>query len=193
MLTTKKTKFSLVSGMMTKVINFCSSTNKVGMGTIKHQVRNEKKEFKCPWALIQCQRHMLGINEGNQMRTQGGKFGNQVHFKQWHKKVHLAILDCGPLNTRNAWNPSAEAHSFCGRRSEQHEFCNCIAQTMCNCCNPTELDGEDAKPPALASTFEEESGHIVMLIWNSIGFQEAKKTSCCFFGDWPENHCWQMC
>ena len=95
-----------------KVVNFCSSVNEIGLGTIRRQVGSEKKEFPCPLALVQCQKNMFGIDKGDQMRAHNGGFSDHVHFKKWHEKVHLATLDCGLLNARIAWNMSADNRSF---------------------------------------------------------------------------------
>ena len=125
-----------------KVANFCSALNEIGTGTTRRQVGSKKREFKCPLTLIQHQRHMFGVNKGDQTQAQGGRFGNHAHFKKWHEKVCPTMLDCGPLNAHNAWNASAEQRLLQHKKLARHDFCSSIAQAMCNFKDNTSVGGE---------------------------------------------------
>ena len=90
-----------------KTVNFVSSFEDSGSGTVLRQVGSEKRELTCPVPLIRYQNNMGGVDNGDQMRFQFGGFANVTHFKKWYKKAGLAILDCMLLNSYIAWNLSA--------------------------------------------------------------------------------------
>lgn len=126
-----------------KVVQFVSSTNEGGLGKVKRQIGSQKVDFDCPNALIQYQKNMFGVDKGDQMRTHGAGFSNKVHFKKWYKRVYLAILDCGLLNTLVAWNLSAEDHTLRSRKTlRRHELYAYIAQSLCDYVDPKKAEEE---------------------------------------------------
>lgn len=115
-----------------KVVNFCSSLNDSGLDQVKRQVGSDKMTFDCPRVLIRYQQTMGAIDKGDQMRSHGGGFAARGHFKKWYKRVYLAIMDCGLLNSYLAWNLAAKdpqtRRRF--RRFERHVFFSCVAEEM---------------------------------------------------------------
>ena len=101
---------------------FCSTSSEIGTGTTKRHVGSKKKEFKCPLALTQHQRHMFGVD---QIRAQGGGFSDHVHFKKWHKKVHCSRVDGPTRNKLHICSPllHSRQESFPKCSSRQNAFC----------------------------------------------------------------------
>lgn len=125
-----------------KVVNFCSSANDIGIGTVKRRMGPTRNDFPCPISLIMYQKNMFGVDKGDQIRGQGAGFSNHVHFKKWYKGVFLGIVDCGLLNAYIAWNASA-ASSRLGRiRLQRHEFYSLVAQGLLDYVDPNEPDDE---------------------------------------------------
>lgn len=132
-----------------KVVQFASLTNEGGLGTVKRRIGSQRIDFACPHTLIQYQKNMFGVDKGDQMRLHGGGFSIKVHFKKWYKRVYLANLDCGLLNTLVAWNLSTEDRSMRSRKPlRRHELYAYIAQCLCNYEDPKRLEEEAEKGKA---------------------------------------------
>lgn len=127
-----------------KVVNFVSMLNDGGIGCVKCQVGNTKIELSCPNSLIAYQQKMGGVDKGDQMRGHMAGFSNKVHFKKWYKRVYLAILDCGLLNSFVAWNMSAEDRSNARFSLTRHAFYHYVAHKMCNYIDPVLLAEEES-------------------------------------------------
>ena len=82
------------------------------MGVVQRRVGKDLLDFQCPLALVHYQKNMFGINKGDQMQAHGARFSNHVHFKKWHKRVHLATLDCGLLNLLVVWNKTTKERAL---------------------------------------------------------------------------------
>ena len=113
-----------------KVVNFSTTLNEAGIGTVLRRVGSARPSFPCPLSLRMYQQNMFGVDKGDQMRCHGAGFSRRVHFKKWYKKVYLAILDCGLLNAYIAWNLSTEERSIRRAKLERHVFYAYIAQRM---------------------------------------------------------------
>ena len=117
-----------------KVVNFVSSYEDIGYGTVNRQIGSKKIEFNCPNILKMYQQTMGAIDRGDQMRVQGGGFATHVHFKKWYKRTYLAILDCMLLNAYIAWNLSTKPgpNRAPGRMElTRAKFYTIVAQEMC--------------------------------------------------------------
>jgi hypothetical protein len=131
-----------------KIVNFCSSANDIGLGTVKRCSGSTRDEYPCPIGLIMYQKNMFGVDKGDQMRDHGAGFSNHVHFKKWYKRVFLAILDCGLLNAYNAWNAAASSSRLGRRKLQRHEFYAIIAQSLLDFVDPNEEDNGGATKAA---------------------------------------------
>ena len=123
-----------------KVVNFVSSYEDVGSGTVRRQVGQNKEEFLCPVPLIRYQMTM-GVDNGGQMRLQFGGFGTRVKFKKWYKKAALGILDVMLLNSYIAWNLSSSDRPRAQRiKLTRFGYYTIVAQQMCEFVAPMEVD-----------------------------------------------------
>ena len=114
-----------------KVVNFVSTLNDGGLGTIRRRVHSEKKEFPCPIPLIHYQKHMFAVDKGDQMRMHQAGFCNEAHFKKWYKRIFLGVLDCGLLNGLIAWNLSCKTRSLKRNPLKRYQFHSYVAQALC--------------------------------------------------------------
>lgn len=138
-----------------KVVNFVSTVDDSGLTTVKRQSGATKLDVPCPIVLQQYQKNMFGVDKGDQMRAHGAGFSNRVHFKKWYKRVYLAILDCGLLNSLIAWNLPSEERSLNRKPMARHEFYSYVAQKMCTYADPnTEVAVDKVEKPK-ASFFHE--------------------------------------
>ena len=98
---------------------------------IQLQIGSVKKSFSCPSALVHYQRHMGGVDKGDQIRGHFGGFAAQSHFKKWYKKTLVAVLDCMLLNGWRLWNMSAP--KVIGRkRLLIYEFLQVVSHELLN-------------------------------------------------------------
>lgn len=156
-----------------KVVNFVSTLNDCGLGTVKRQVGSNKIELPCPNALIAYQQKMGGVDKGDQMRGHMAGFSNKVHFKKWYKRVYLAILDCGLLNAFVAWNMSAEDRATGRNVLSRHAFYHYVAKEMCHYIDPTTEEKEGSVIPPIQATRPSIEGH------NQIRSKPETKCSVC--------------
>jgi Transposase IS4 len=70
-----------------KVVNCVTSYLDFQVTMIQQQIGSVKKSFSCPSALVHYQRHMGGVDKGDQIRGHFGGFAAQSHFKKWYKKT----------------------------------------------------------------------------------------------------------
>jgi hypothetical protein len=75
-----------------------------GIGDVQRRVGRDKITVRCPNDIIQYQKHMGGVDRGDQHRVMGAGFANVAHFKKWYKKAFLGICDFSLLQAFTAWN-----------------------------------------------------------------------------------------
>ena len=75
-----------------------------GIGDVQRRVGRDKVTVRCPNDIIQYQKHMGGVDRGDQHRVVGAGFANVAHFKKWYKKAFLGICDFSLLQAFTAWN-----------------------------------------------------------------------------------------
>ena len=95
-----------------KTVNFVSSYEDCGSGTVLRQVGSQKVEFVCPVPLIRYQMNMGGVDNGDKMRFQFGGFATHSHFKKWYMKSGFAVIDYMLLNSYIVEPCSRQSSSF---------------------------------------------------------------------------------
>ena len=90
-----------------RVLQVVSTIMKKGVGTVQRRVGREKTDVRCPNDIIEYQKHMGGVDRGDQHRVVGAGFANVAHFKKWYKKAFLGICDFSLLQAFTVWNIGA--------------------------------------------------------------------------------------
>ena len=92
-----------------KVLQVVSTIMKKGIGKVERRVGKDKVSVDCPNDIIEYQKHMGGVDRGDQHRVMGAGFANVAHFKKWYKKAFLGICDFSFLQAFTAWNLGVKA------------------------------------------------------------------------------------
>ena len=120
-----------------KVVNFVSSEKNLKIGKVRRRQCNKLDKHTCPEVPVHCQQTMCGVDKGDRMRLHGGGFARKAHFKKWHKKAFLAVVDCMLLNSLVGWNLSSKEHRSNRRELKRHEFFTWVAEAMLTHKDPT--------------------------------------------------------
>ena len=62
---------------------------KGGIGEVSRRTGAKTLSVPCPNDVIMCQKHMGGVDRGNQHIVVSAGFENVAHFKKWCKKAFL--------------------------------------------------------------------------------------------------------
>ena len=129
-----------------RVLQTVSTIMKKGIGEVSRRRGASKLTVRCPNDIIEYQKHMDGVDRGDQHRVVGAGFANVAHFKKWYKKAFLGICDFSFLQAFTAWNlgvdykGSRRGGSCNLRKLKKWEFYAIAAEEMM-----TYLDGEEVK------------------------------------------------
>jgi len=116
-----------------KVVQVVTTKVNTSVGEVLRQQGSQKQRMPCPEAIIHYQRHMYGVDKGDQIRAHGGGFSIKAHYKKWYKKGFFAILDMILMNALFSWNMAATNNPQLGLSiMSQHDLYWYIAQRMLN-------------------------------------------------------------
>ena len=101
-----------------KILQTLSTTMKSGVETVTRRVGANIVNVKFPADIVQYQKNMGGVDQGDQHRVMGAGFANVAHFKKWYKKAFMGIADFCLLNTFSSWNLSVDAQQVDNRGGE---------------------------------------------------------------------------
>jgi len=115
-----------------KVVNCVSLLINTTIEAVKRQNGSEKDTTPCPAPIVDYQKHMFGVDKGDQMRSNGG-FALKAHFKKWYKRGFFAVLDMMLMNACISWNTSCrESPEWERTPLKRHNFYWCISQRFLN-------------------------------------------------------------
>ena len=116
-----------------RVVNHVSSYMNLDVGHVRRRVGHQRQTVECPQVVIHYQKHMGGVDRGDQKRGHFGAFASKGHFKKWYKKTVLALLDCMMMNALIMWNMSLEsdaAKAMGRKKMERWEFMQVLAYEL---------------------------------------------------------------
>jgi len=90
-----------------KVVQCVTTKLNAKIGEVERREGQKKQPIPCPEAMIDYQRHMYGVDKGDQIRAHFGGFSSKAHYKKWYKKGFFAILDMMLMNAYISWNMAA--------------------------------------------------------------------------------------
>ena len=133
-----------------KILQTVSTVMIKGCQTIQRRNGAKILDVVCPNDIVMYQKHMGGVDRGDQHRLTGAGFANVAHFKKWYKKAFLGIADFSLLQAFTAWNLSVD-EIYGNRRGNTNvkrkklvkwEFYSAIAEELMTYCDRSEMDDE---------------------------------------------------
>ena len=91
-----------------RILQTISTVMKSGADVVARRVGSTVINVSCPNDIIEYQKHMGGVDKGDQHRTMGAGFANVSHFKKWYKKAFMGLADFSLLQAFSAWNLSVD-------------------------------------------------------------------------------------
>ena len=91
-----------------RILQTISTVMKSGADVVARRVGSTVINVSCPNDIIEYQKHMGGVDKGNQHRVMGAGFANVFHFKKWYKKAFMGLADFSFLQAFSALNLSVD-------------------------------------------------------------------------------------
>ena len=76
-----------------KILQTVSTVMMSGVDEVARRVGSTIIKVSCPNDIIKYQKHMGGVDKGDQHRVMGAGFANVAHFKKWYKKAFMGLAD----------------------------------------------------------------------------------------------------
>ena len=122
-------KKALVQWHDNRIVNIVSSLG-LGKVEIKRRVGSQLREYCTEKCVVKYQKHMGGVDRGDQIRQRGSGFCRKAHFKKWYKKSFFAILDFMLLNSYTAWQMASNMRKTKINEMRKCDFYACVAEEL---------------------------------------------------------------